>query len=268
MIPKIIHYCWFGDNDKSDKIRFCMNTWKEKLPDYEFKEWSEKELDLFKDNAYVMEAYKSKKWAFVSDVFRLYALDTYGGIYLDTDVEVKKSFDDLLELDFFIGSERSKKNYNLGTAVIGAVKNNQIIKDMLQAYSERHFLDDNGECIMTPNPVILGEILTSYGINNKAYSNVNIFEFNNNSILFPYTFFCRETPSSYAVHHFEASWFDAYVLKKQFKIRFSKNNNFTIFWYRQKNKRETFSYPCSYDKILFDFNIRRYKFLVIKSEIK
>ena len=131
MIPKIVHYCWFGNNEKSETIKAYINTWKDVLKDYEFREWSEKDLDKLSDNIYVKEAYNAKKWAFVSDVFRLYALYTEGGIYLDTDVEVKKSFDDLLNLDFFIGSEKGKKSFNLGTAVIGASKNNQIIKDML-----------------------------------------------------------------------------------------------------------------------------------------
>ena len=103
MIPKIIHYCWFGGNEKNPEILECIASWKKYLPDYEIKEWSEKDLEKV-DNAYVKEAYQTKKWAFVSDYFRLYALYHEGGIYFDTDVEVKKSFNEFLNLSFFIGS--------------------------------------------------------------------------------------------------------------------------------------------------------------------
>ena len=96
MIPKVIHYCWFGNNEKSDKIKFCINTWKKILPDYKFRKWSEKDLDKLGNNIYIKQAYSAKKYAFVSDVFRLYALYTEGGIYLDTDVEVRKSFNQFL----------------------------------------------------------------------------------------------------------------------------------------------------------------------------
>lgn len=266
MIPKIVHYCWFGNNEKSETIKAYINTWKDVLKDYEFREWSEKDLDKLSDNIYVKEAYNAKKWAFVSDVFRLYALYTEGGIYLDTDVEVKKSFDDLLNLDFFIGSERSKKNFNLGTAVIGASKNNQIIKDMLDSYKNRRFLNEDGSFNMTSNPIILGNILKNYGIDNEKYTLLNAFEFYKNSVLFPYTFFCRESSLSYAVHHFEASWFDAYVLKKQFNFSIPKKHHCKVLWYKQKNKKATFIPPCNPCDILFEVNFKRYKFLFITSK--
>lgn len=100
MIPKIIHYCWFGNGNKSALIQECMKTWKSVLFDYEIREWSEKDLYLFQENRYVQQAYKAKKWAFVADVFRLYAVKTFGGIYLDTDVEVRKSFNDFCSIVF------------------------------------------------------------------------------------------------------------------------------------------------------------------------
>ena len=136
MIPKIIHYCWFGGSPKNEKIRFCMESWKKVLPDYEIREWSEKDLFRFSDNRYVRQAYEAKKWAFVSDVFRLFALYKEGGIYLDTDVEVRKTFSPLLEGDFFIGSEKHGRFESIGTAVIGAAAGNGIIKDMLSVYEK------------------------------------------------------------------------------------------------------------------------------------
>ncbi len=102
MIPKIIHYCWFGRGQKSEKIKACIASWKKYLPDYEIVEWNEDNFDL-SSNLYVKQAYDSKKWAFVSDYVRLYALYHFGGIYMDTDVEVLKSLDEFLDAPSFTG---------------------------------------------------------------------------------------------------------------------------------------------------------------------
>lgn len=99
-IPKKIHYCWFGRGDKPEIVKTCMKSWHTHLSDYEFVEWNEDNFDIHM-NSYISEAYKAKKFAFVSDFVRVYALCNYGGIYLDTDVEVYKSFDDLLHHDSF-----------------------------------------------------------------------------------------------------------------------------------------------------------------------
>lgn len=260
MIPKIVHYCWFGNNEKSETIKAYINTWKDVLKDYEFREWSEKDLDKLSDNIYVKEAYNAKKWAFVSDVFRLYALYTEGGIYLDTDVEVKKSFDDLLNLDFFIGSEKGKKSFNLGTAVIGASKNNQIIEDMLGAYQNRSFFKEDGSFDMSANPIILGNIMKNYGISNDIYSSLSPFEFKEKSIIFPYNFFSYEASLSYAVHHFEGSWIDAYALRKKVILPIWNNKCVHFYWYKSKNKKAKFISPL--DKNVLEYNLNKYKFVI------
>lgn len=95
-MEKIIHYCWFGGNEKSQIIKKCINSWKKYMPEYKIMEWNEKNIDL-SFSPFVIEAYKNKKWAFVSDVIRLKVLYEYGGIYLDTDVELYESLDDLLK---------------------------------------------------------------------------------------------------------------------------------------------------------------------------
>lgn len=110
MIPKIIHYCWFGGSPKNEKIRFCMESWKKVLPDYEIREWSEKDLFRFSDNRYVRQAYEAKKWAFVSDYARFWILYKHGGIYFDTDVEVLKPLDDIIEKGPFMGCEKDGDN--------------------------------------------------------------------------------------------------------------------------------------------------------------
>ena len=150
MIPKIIHYCWFGNNPKDEQTLKYIEGWKKLLPDYELREWNEKDLSKV-NNKYVEEAYQSKKWAFVSDYFRLYALYNEGGIYFDTDVEVRKSFDEFLNLDFFIGSELFEKNKQIGKAVIGAKVKSPIIERLLKEYDDISFIMKDGSFDCVPN---------------------------------------------------------------------------------------------------------------------
>ena len=121
-IPKIIHYCWFGNNEKPNIVKKCIASWKEHLKEYEIIEWNEKTFDI-NSNKFVKEAYEKGMYAFVSDYVRVYALYNYGGIYLDTDVEVKKSFNDLLDNDSIWGFE--EKNF-IATSTIGACKKNKL----------------------------------------------------------------------------------------------------------------------------------------------
>ena len=122
MIPKVIHYCWFGKNPLPDDAKKCIESWKKYCPDYEIIEWNESNYDITK-NKYMESAYKEKKWAFVSDYARVDVIYQYGGIYLDTDVEVKKSFNDLLDNDSIWGFE--EKNF-IATSTIGACKKNKL----------------------------------------------------------------------------------------------------------------------------------------------
>ncbi|MEH7419501.1 capsular polysaccharide synthesis protein, partial [Neobacillus drentensis] len=108
VIPKTIHYCWFGEKEKPELVKKCLNSWKETLPDYQIIEWNEKNFDI-NANKYVKEAYQSGKFAFVSDYVRVFVLYRFGGIYLDTDVEVFKPFDIFLHHSSFWGFEQ--ENY-------------------------------------------------------------------------------------------------------------------------------------------------------------
>lgn len=206
-IPKIIHYCWFGGKEKPDIVKKCIASWEKNLLGYEFIEWNEDSFDIT-SNLYVKEAYDSRKFAFVSDYVRVYVLYNYGGIYLDTDVEVFKSFDDLLIHESFWGFEQ--KNY-IATSTIGAKKGNHLIKLFLDSYIEKRFIRENGSYDDITNVAIVTELLKKNGLKlNGQYQEVD-----NLGTFYPQTYFspfdyinCRKflTTDTYAMHHFYKSW--------------------------------------------------------------
>lgn len=219
MIPKIIHYCWFGSGPKPDSFIKYLATWKRCLPDYEIREWNEHYFDLAQ-YTYSREAYIMGSYAHVSDVCRMHVLYYYGGIYLDTDVEVIKSFDPFLKFRSFLGAE----TWNLGTGVIGAEAGEKWVYKFLQYYSRTHFIDILGHCVRTPNTKILQhKILPTLPA--KFWP-----------AIFPYDFFaCKSwedgalhtSESSVSIHHYAASWrrkdsfFKKLALRvKGFRVRF------------------------------------------------
>ena len=136
MIPKTIHYVWFGRGEKSDRTKLCIESWKKYLPDYEIIEWNEDNFDI-NFNKWTKKSYEEKKYAFTSDVARLWVLYNYGGIYMDTDVEVYKPLDEFLNEEAFTGFEDI--NYPV-TATLGAEKGNPVIKKMLDYYNDLDFI--------------------------------------------------------------------------------------------------------------------------------
>lgn len=209
MIPKVIHYCWFGKKEKPKIIQKCIETWS-KMEGYEIKEWNEENCD-FSENKYLYEAYQQQKWAFVSDYIRLKVLYLYGGIYLDTDVEICKIFpDEFLNNEFFISF---MFNCNLSTAIIGAEKKNDVIKSLLELYSDKKVQD-------SPN----NDMFTRYFL-----SNYDEFKLNNKYqkigdgvTIYPKEVF--ECPSfkkemGYSIHHFTGSWRQEKSYFKKFIIR-------------------------------------------------
>ena len=136
MIPKKIHYIWFGKGEKNDRIKQCIESWKKYLPDYEIIEWNETNFDI-NYNDFTKKAYEHKKWAYVADVARLYILYNEGGIYMDTDVEVYKPLDKFLDNEGFIGFEDT---HYLSTGTIGSEKNNPVIKYILDFYNSIDFI--------------------------------------------------------------------------------------------------------------------------------
>ena len=212
MIPKKIHYCWFGGNPLPESAKKYIETWKKYCPDYEIIEWNETNFDL-NQNQYCKEAYEAKKWAFVSDYARLKVLYDNGGIYMDTDVEVAKPLDDLLQYNWFAGFEAEDR---IQTGVIGAERKNDFIKLLLEDYTKRKFINSQNEYDLTTNvQVLTRKIKQNYRIQlNNTYQ-----IFGNNYLLLPFDYLCckdylsgkiYKTEHSYTIHHFEGSWLDNY----------------------------------------------------------
>ena len=217
MIPKKIHYCWFGGNPIPEKDKKCIESWKRYCPDYEIIEWNEKNFNI-NINRYVKEAYDCKKYAFVSDYVRLYALLNYGGIYLDTDVEVLRAFDSFLELEAFVGFE---DNELVSTAIIGAKRGNSIIEEWFNTYANRNFLN-NGKMNEVTNVRVFTNLLLKYGlIQNNTLQRIK----NNTITIYPTEYFSplkfgskipKSTKNTVTIHWFEGTWT---TLSKRIKIK-------------------------------------------------
>lgn len=209
-IPKKIHYCWFGGKEKPDIVKTCIESWKKHLKGYEIQEWNERNFDTG-CISYVQEAYNARKFAFVSDYVRVHALYHEGGIYLDTDVEVFRSFDDLLHHPSFWGFEQ--ENY-IATSTIGAAPGNSVIGQFLESYQHKHFLRGDGTFEELTNVAMVTEMLTDKGI----VMNGEYQELAGSVVIYPQAYFspydyinCRsfKTEETYAMHHFYKSWLPA-----------------------------------------------------------
>jgi hypothetical protein len=216
MIEKKIHYCWFGNNPLPKKAQICIDSWKRFFPDYEIIEWNEKNFDV-NFNKYAKQAYDNKKFAFFTDVARLFIIYNNGGIYFDVDVEVIKKFDDvLLENDAFFGLEtNSTVNTGLG---FGASKNNWIVKELLEDYNNKDFLNQEGKMDITPCPITNSKIFKREGFKlDGTYEKIN------GVAVYPIDFFnpleaatgkLNKTKNTHSIHWFLKSW----VPKKQIII--------------------------------------------------
>lgn len=232
MIPKIIHYCWFGGNPKSKLINKCMKSWKKYCPDYEIIEWNESNFDLNCCD-YVKEAYEAKKWAFVTDYVRIWALNQYGGIYLDTDVEITKKIDNFLEHAAFTGFEQKELPF---TAVFGCEKNHPLLKSILNSYADRHFLlPDNTFDLTTNTDFVTKLLIEKYHI---RLDNTRQ-KFDDGLVVYPNDYFCPKsyktnivyrTNNTHAVHWFNASW-KSKNEQKQHKINVQKAKKKNICHY-------------------------------------
>lgn len=164
MIPKIIHFCWFSGDEYPRQIKKCINSWKRRLPDYEIRLWDAHSFD-FDSVQYVKEAMAHRKYAFVSDYIRLYALYHFGGIYLDSDVMIYRRFDKLHNLKFFTGVEyrsMEQDKYWLEAAVMGAEPGNEMIRECMKFYETRPFIRPDGGYNIVVAPNVITSVFQKY----------------------------------------------------------------------------------------------------------
>lgn len=212
MIPKKIHYCWFGRGEMPELVLRCIDSWKKYLPDYTLQLWSEDNFDIASAPRYVQEAYVAKKYAFVSDYVRLWALEREGGVYLDTDVEVLRSFDPLLDDTAFIGLEESLALLP-GTCVMGCESHCQWVKDMLATYDDAKFMREDGSFDLTTNVQRLGAQMVAGGLQHerklqylpkwglRVYTHDYFSPITSTRVM-------RKTKNTYCIHRFAGTWVD------------------------------------------------------------
>lgn len=209
MIPKIIHYCWFGRNPKPRLAKRCIKSWKKYCTDYEIIEWNEDTYDLSKAPLYVQQAYEAKKWAFVTDYVRLQVVYENGGIYLDTDVELVKSLDPLLTNQAYFGFETEE--YVATGLGFGAVQGMPILKELMEDYQNRPFVLENGSFDLTPCPVLNTEVFVRHGLRQD-----NSMQLLDGSVrILPTEYFrpkeyapnkVNMTENTYSIHWYGGSW--------------------------------------------------------------
>ena len=249
MIPKTIHYCWFGGKPLPLLAQKCIASWKKFCPDYAIKCWDESnfELSLF---PYAREAYEHRKFAFVTDVVRLYALYYEGGIYMDTDVEVLKSLDPFLRHHAFSGFEDDK---NIPTGIMASEKGGVWAKENLDYYAGRHFVTPEGDLDLRTNVYTITSIMLKHGFKQQnSYQ-----DFPGLVTFYPKDYFCplsvidrklELTENTVTIHHFSGSWSDYTPFQKwkqKMKARiipmlpafFVK----AVLDYKEKKRQATFS---------------------------
>jgi len=194
MIPKIIHYCWLSGNPYPELTKKCIQSWKNYLSDYQIILWDTNRIDI-NSNLWIKQAYENKKYAFASDYIRFFALYNYGGIYLDADVEVLKSFNNILNQEYFVGEEASG---DIEAAVIGAEKGLDWIKKCLEYYENRPFIKQNGLFDITPVPMLLSVIAGEYNLKILQYDYFSPKNYQIGKINISDNTFC--------IHHFDGKW--------------------------------------------------------------
>jgi len=210
-IPHIIHYCWFGGNEKPDNIKAFIKEWKEKLPDYTFAEWNESNFSIDDAPEYVKEAYSVKKYAFVSDYARIKALCEQGGIYFDTDIALVRRFDNLLDgHEMVLGFESDRQ---LETAFIASTPGNKYISTFLKTYENRHFINPDGSYDMSVINKHFSDCMESFGVSLDNEEIQNIDE--GAVIVYPREYSAafdignwhiKPTENTYTIHHMNSSW--------------------------------------------------------------
>ena len=227
MIPRILHYIWFGSNPLTPLAEQCLASWQEYMSNWELMRWDESKFDIAAAPLYVRQAYEARKFAFVSDYVRLWALEQYGGVYVDTDVKVLRSYEPLLNDTAFIGMEESKVHLP-GTCVMGCEPHCQWVKDMLALYDGIEFVKPDGSLDLTTNVQRMGVVML------KELQSERMRELGNEGVreskwwkdiqyidkwglrIYTHDYFSpitstrvmRKTKNTYSIHYFAESWRD------------------------------------------------------------
>lgn len=205
MIPKIIHYCWFGRGEMPKLMKKCVKSWAKFCPGWKVVLWNEDTFDV-NSTLWTKQAYEAKKYAFVTDYVRLKALYEMGGVYMDADVELVQPIDCFLEHEAFSGFESVS---TVPTGIIAAQAGQQVIKGWLDYYTDRPYLID-GRPNMDPNVSFMTADLKARGLNmDDSVQNID------GMVIYPQTFFCplsvveiekKITKDTHAIHHFTSTW--------------------------------------------------------------
>lgn len=219
MIPKIIHFVWVGTQPKPQLVHDCIASWKKYCPDYKIMEWGNEVLKEI-DNLYVQQAFEAKKWAFVSDYIRLWALNKYGGFYFDSDLEITANIDKFCDNKFITGYENWGGTVSPFTAFMASEKNGKIVNALLSEYDGLAFLRQDGTYDLTTNTVRVSRLFENqYGLC-APYTGSETTKLGTDGIIMPSWYFCRpvEGKENYAIHHFNGSWLDGWNRKTKIKI--------------------------------------------------
>lgn len=225
MIPKIIHYCWFGRGEMPALAKKCIASWKKFCPDYELRLWNEDSFDV-DSHPFVKEAYTARKFAFVTDYVRLWALVKEGGIYMDTDVEVLKPLDEFLHHPAFSGFESAEV---VPTGIMASEKGGEWARKQLAYYDGRHFLKADGTPDLTPNTKIITDRMVAEGfvLNNE------IQDFKGEIVMYPVDWFCPKncgtgvieiTPNTRTIHYYAGSWGTPWMKLRGMFFRFLRRS--------------------------------------------
>lgn len=229
-IPKIIHYCWVGGKPKPQSVLYCIDSWRRCCPDYEIREWNETNYDFTK-NEYMRQAYEAKKWGFVPDYARLDIVYEYGGIYLDTDVEMERSFDRLLENECFFGFENTGDGeffVNCGHG-FGAIPHHEAVGNARDLYDGLSFTNADGSLNLLASPYYTTLSLRQLGLvqencDQALFGGVQVYA---SDVLCPKNFRTgklRKSERTVSVHHFNASWVDEKIKVEMLHQQKIKNN--------------------------------------------
>lgn len=222
MIPKVIHYIWFGGGQLSPLAKKCMESWERYCPDYVIKRWDESNFDV-NCSRYCAEAYNAGKWAFASDYARLWVLVNYGGVYMDVDVELVAPIDEFLAHQAFAGFESASR---VSTGILAAEAHHPLFVGLLEEYDGRRFVNPNGSYDDMTNVIAVTKALLEHGLhpNGKTQTVGGL-------TVFPVDYFCPKdldtnqvtiTANTRAIHHFDGSWVsesEKALVKKKWEIR-------------------------------------------------